>query len=93
MIFSSKSQLIVALILFGQLTVLAHGAEFSDSPHTHSGVTCLALIHDEESFPLVTKKVVIDLTIGCDPSIVTVDSSINLLNINIKPPATGPPSL
>ena len=93
MIFLSKSHLIVALILLGQLTAVAHAAEFSGAPHTHNGVTCLALLHDEETFPLVRHKVVIILTTGCAPSINTIDPSANLPKINITPPATGPPLL
>ena len=93
MIFLSKRHLIVALILLGQLTAVAHAAEFSGAPHTHNGVTCLALLHDEEKFPLVRHKVVISLTTRRAPSINSVDLSANLPNINITPPATGPPSL
>ena len=93
MIFLSKTLLIIALILLGQLTALVHAAEFKGALHAHNGVTCLALLHDEETFPLVRNNVAIHLTAGFDPRINTADPSPNLPNINIKPPATGPPSL
>ena len=89
-----KFTLGVILFLTGQAFSLAHAAEFSSLPHDHDGVTCVAILNDEQDGLIPAAACVLPTGNYFAASKLTTPSASPLLRLRaFRPPATGPPSI
>ena len=82
------------LLLLGQGLVVLHAAEFGSDAHHHDGVPCSALLHEDSDTPFLARSgtwpAVSIRQVNCAPAAVQGEF---VYAPNLRPPATGPPSI